>query len=138
MGFMHGASTETLNLPIVNFGADGTCSHSTLLRKPIPMGASALAQAAQAAAAAERSAAKAASGVATLSVADDDGDDLDPNLYFERRLKTLDAAKAAGRCVYNGRHDKHLVGALFLDAPEVRVCVIWVDVYPCPAGLFGL
>jgi hypothetical protein len=56
-----------------------------------------LAQAAQAAAAAERSATKAASGVATLSVADDDGDDLDPNLYFERRLKTLDAAKAAGR-----------------------------------------
>ena len=56
-----------------------------------------MAQAAQAAAAAERLATKAASGVATLSVADDDGDDLDPNLYFERRLKTLDAAKAAGR-----------------------------------------
>jgi len=67
----------------------------------------AVAQAAQAAAAAERSAAKAASGVATLSVADDEGEDLDPNLYLERRLKTLDAAKSAGRRV-SCRHATHV------------------------------
>ena len=58
-----------------------------------------LAQAAQAAAAAERSAAMAASGVAAVSLADDDGEDLDPNLYLERRIKALDAAKSAGRRV---------------------------------------
>ena len=40
--------------------------------------------------------------MSTLSVADDEGEDLDPNLYLERRLKALDAAKSAGRRVFCG------------------------------------
>ena len=57
-------------------------------------------QAAQAAAAAEKAATATASGVAQLKLEDDSTEDLDPNLYFERRLKQLDSAKGAGRNPY--------------------------------------
>lgn len=51
----------------------------------------------QAAAAAEKAAEKAAkageSGVEALSLEDDSTEDIDPNLYFERRLKHLETTK---------------------------------------------
>lgn len=50
-------------------------------------------QATQAAAAAEKAAKAGDAGVAALSLEDDSTEDLDPNLYFERRLKHLETTK---------------------------------------------
>jgi len=54
-------------------------------------------KAAQAATAAAKAA---TAGPATLQLADDEGEDVDPNQYFERRVQHVAAEKAGGRNPY--------------------------------------